>query len=76
MVQLKYAFGIIIPAKRITISQSFYLIKYEITENIPTDSVKQLHLGVDILASKSIFPIKRFDIHVYGINIIFFIIPN
>ena len=76
MVQLNFDIDIIIHSSRVTTSESFILIRYEITENVHQGFVKYLRLGVDIFTLKGVFPIKRFDSQIYGININFFIIPN
>ena len=72
MFQLNFTFDIIIYPRRVNISESFYLIRYEITENVQRGFIKQLHWGVDIFTIKGVFRIKGFDSQVYGINISFF----
>ena len=76
MLQLNFTFDIIIHPRRVTVSESYYLIRYEITENVHKGFIKKLHLGVDIYTVKGVFPIKGFDRQVYGINISFLIVPK
>ena len=59
MFQLNFVFDIIIQSRRITVSESFYCIRYEVTEKVHKSFVKSL--GVDIFAMEGFFPIKRFD---------------
>ena len=80
MLQLNCTFDIIIHPRRVTVCESFYLISYEISENVSLNKgfIKKLHLGVDIFTIKGVFLIKRlgFDIQGCGINISIFIVPN
>ena len=73
MLQRKFVVNIFIHPGRITVSESFYIVRYQITENIRKDFMNEFHLGVGFVTIKCVFPIKWFDSQVYGINILAFL---
>ena len=58
MLQLNFAFDIIIHSKRVTISECFYLIRYETTEGVHKDSLNNSNWELISLSLKAFSQLK------------------